>query len=141
MLGRFKYGLLAKYPHMKPGDVAIWERFIKANEGFFDTVDYDVLVGSGAAFDTALNIQGRPDVGALYRKKIDVVGYKPGEIWLVEVKPDAQFSALGQVGAYDDLYREERKPTERVIAALLTDNVRPDIQNIAGKWGIELLTA
>lgn len=141
MTGRFPYQILAKYPHMKPGDIAIWERFINANPGFFDTVDYDVLIGSGAPFDTSLNNLEGQSVGALYRKKIDVVGYRSGEIWLVEVKPDAQFAALGQIGAYDDLYREERKPTDRVVAALLTNNVLPDIQNIAQKWGVILLTA
>lgn len=141
MQGRFEYKLLAKYPHMKPGDVAIWERFIQANPGFFDSVDYDVLIGQGAQFDTTLNTLEGQDVGALYRKKIDVVGYRPGEIWLVEVKPSAQFSALGQIGAYDDLYREEYKPSERAVAALLTDTIGPDVANIAQKWGIILLTA
>lgn len=126
---------------MKPGDVAIWERFIQANPGFFDTVDYDINIGEGASFDTTLNSSGGSDVGALYRKKIDVVGYRSGEIWLVEVKPSAGFAALGQVGAYDDLYRDEKKPTERVVAALLTDVVGPDVANIAQKWGVILLTA
>ena len=141
MTGRFKYEILFKYPHMKPGDIAIWERFIKANPGFFDTVDYDVLIGSGAAFDTTLNSTEGTSAAALYRKKIDVVGYRSGEIWLVEVKPSAQFAALGQIGAYDDLYREEKKPSDRVVAALLTDIVGPDVANIAEKWGVILLTA
>ena len=141
MQGRFKYEKLVKYPHMKPGDIAIWERFVAANPNFFDTVDYDVMIGQGASFDTTLiNTEGS-DVGALYRKKIDVVGYRAGEIWLVEVKPSAQFSALGQIGAYDDLYREEKKPSDKVVACLLTDVVGPDVANIAAKWGVILLTA
>ena len=47
MQGRFKYGKLSKYPHMKPEDVAIWERFLLDYPEYFDTVDYDVSVGVG----------------------------------------------------------------------------------------------
>lgn len=141
MPGRFKYELLAKYPHMKPADVEIWQRFIKANADFFDTVDYDVLVGEGAPFDTTLNNLEGQDVGALYLKKIDVVGYKGGDTWLVEVKPNAQLTALGQVAAYDELYKQEFKPTGKIINAVLTDQINPDILNVAGKWDIVILKA
>ncbi len=45
MEGRFPFKILAKYPHMKPEDIAVWERFINKNPGYFDTVDYDVHLG------------------------------------------------------------------------------------------------
>lgn len=141
MTGRFEYKLLAKYPHMKPGDVAIWERFIKANPGYFETVDYDVNVGEGAPFDTTLNNLAGADVGALYLKKIDVVGYNKNGITLIEVKPSAGLTALGQVNGYYELYLEHIKPTEKVSLAVLTDVETPDIKNVAKKWDTELLIA
>ncbi len=140
-MGRFEYKLLAKYPHMKPADVVIWERFIKANPNAFVTVDYDVNVGEGAPFDTTLsNLEGQ-DVGALYLKKIDVVAYSKNEITLIEVKPAATLQALGQVNAYYELYCKTFKPTDNVKLAVLTDILTPDILYIAKKWGTKILVA
>ena len=139
--GRFKFELLAKYPHMKPGDVAIWERFIKANPDYFTSVDYDVNVGEGAAFDTALNNLEGQSVAALYYKKIDVVGYKDNKITLIEVKPAAGLTALGQINSYYELYIDKFKPASQPEIAVLTDQITPDIQNVAAKWNTLILTA
>lgn len=141
MRGRFPYGTLAKYPHMKPGDVEIWERFLDANPEYFDSVDYDLLVGEGADFDTDLGLPSGGNAQALYKKKVDVVGYRTGEIWLIEIRPRASPLALGQVAVYDELYRDEHKGPDRVVNAVLTDTIMPDVENIAKKWDIILLVA
>lgn len=126
---------------MRPRDVEIWERFITKNPDFFQSVDYDVLVGKGAPFRTTLdNLEGQ-DVGAIYNLKIDVVGYKPGEIWVVEIGPNKGVPGVSMVSAYDEHYREKFKPTDKVIAALLTDRLTPDMVFLGKKWEVELLTA
>lgn len=141
MTGRFKYEILVKYPHMGPRDVQIWERFIEANPDFFQSVDYDVLVGKGAPFDTTLkNLEGQ-DVGAIYNLKIDVVGYRENEIWVVEIGPNKGVNGVAMVSAYDEHYRAKYKPQAKVIAALLTDRLTPDMQFLAKKWEVELITA
>jgi len=57
--GRFPYKHLAKYPHLKPEDIQVWEEFIAQNPKHFLTCDYDVCVGDGAPQDPNLpeNIQ------------------------------------------------------------------------------------
>lgn len=106
MIGRFKYKKLAKYPHMKPYDVAIWERFIDGNLDFFDSVDYDVCIGKGADFlpDDYSTADGREN--RLYQKKIDVVGYKGEEVWIIELKPSAGMHSLGQILTYKHLSKD-----------------------------------
>lgn len=141
MTGRFKYEILVKYPHMRPRDVEIWERFVTKNPDFFTSVDYDVLVGDGAPFPTTLNNLDGQDVGAIYKLKIDVVGYKNGETWVIEVGPNKEVGGVAKVAAYDEFYREKYKTTDKVIAALLTDRVTPDMQALADKWELRILTA
>ncbi len=127
-LGRFAFKKLAKYPHMKPADVEIWEQFIRDNRHFFDRVDYDFPVGSGADFlptgeDTP---EGREN--KLYQRKIDVVGYRDGQVWLVEVKPMADTEALGQILTYQKLYLKSKNasqsPTMMVLAGKITNEMK-----------------
>lgn len=104
MPGRFEYKTLAKYPHMKPEDVAVWERFITKNPAFFERVDYDVVVGAGAPqnADHSENIQKMGTI--LTQKKIDVVGYNGELASIVEVGPIADMRKLGQILTYATLF-------------------------------------
>ena len=119
--GRFRFGKLAKYPHMKPADVEVWERFLETNSNAFERVDYDFHVGAGADFlpsgeETPDGRQNR-----LYQRKIDVVGYRGNEITLIEVKPLADMAALGQIQTYGELYAKgsfsQFEPILVVVAA------------------------
>lgn len=137
----FQFRLLPKYPHMKPADVAIWERFINKNPGAYDQVYYDVAVGSAPDFDTVVGETPQSDDVKLYLKKIDVVGIKDGNVDIIELKPDAGASALGQVKAYVALYKRDIAESPEPRAVLLTDRIKPDMQMLADEMGVTLLTA
>ena len=128
--GRFKFEKLAKYPHMKPADIEIWERFIAANPKFFDTVNYDFHVGKGADFlpDDESTAEGREN--RLYRKKIDVVGYFNDNVWIIEVKPEADMLALGQVLTYKKIYIEERGPDLTLTLAVVCGNIAKEMEAV-----------
>lgn len=115
--GRFVFAKLSKYPHMKPADVEIWERFLTAHREDFDRVDYDFHVGEGADFlptndDTPDGRENR-----LYQRKIDVVAYRGNAVTLIEVKPLADTAALGQIQTYGGLYalRDDADPTPTLM--------------------------
>lgn len=141
MADLYKYEKMDFYPHMKPNDRAIWERFIEKNPEAFDKVQYDVLVGSVPAFDTTVNPSTGGNVADLYRKKIDVVGYKGAQISIIELKPEAQISSIGQLLGYVELYKKEYKPALEPFAILLTDRIMLDMQELTAKYGIKLITA
>lgn len=138
ILGRFRFGKLAKYPHMKPADVAIWERFVGANWDFFDRVDYDLCVGEGADFlptdeDTPDGRQNR-----LYKRKIDVVGYKGNAVTLIEVKPLADTEALGQIITYGDLYAKEKDALPAVTLMVLAEKIMAEMKDIYTRKNVEV---
>src|SRR5690349_2056741 len=103
MLDVFKYEKRYKYPHMKPADVAIWERFIEKNPDAYDTVQYDFNVGDAPPFNPLINGEEDLNQDALYRLKIDVVGKKGNIIDIIELKPKAGPSTIGQVKGYRTL--------------------------------------
>lgn len=137
--GRFKYEKLPKYPHMKPEDVAVWERCLTKHSELFDTVDYDVCVGKGADFlpsgeDTPDGRENR-----LYQKKIDVVGYRDDSIYLTEIKPIANMRGLGQVIVYHKLYTDGREDLWRIKKVIICGEVENEMLEIFEQHDIIVL--
>ena len=129
-VGRFVFKKIAKYPHMKPADVAIWERFMTNHENFFDRVDYDFHVGEGADFlptneDTPDGRENR-----LYQKKIDVIGYKNNDVRLIEVKPIAGMSALGQILTYRELYLQSKGAHKSPNMMVICEKIMAEMKDV-----------
>ena len=137
----FTYGLRYKYPHMKPADVKIWESFIKNNPDAYDTVIYDLCVGSPPSFDSKFDAVSTANAVDLYKKKIDVVGFKGNTVDIIELKPNAGAGALGQVLGYVILYKRDISdaPTPRPV--LITDSITLDMEELALKLGVRLIVA
>ena len=119
------------YPHMMPADVEIWERFIAAHKEAYDWVEYDVKVGSVPDF-----VKDHPEESArkqapLYERKIDVVGHLGKEIDIIELKPRAGMSTIGQVKGYVALYRRDIEPSAKLNALIITDELMPDMGDLA----------
>lgn len=117
---------LSKYPHMLPADVALWERWLDRHGDFFSAVEYDVHVGGAIERLPVWSDQLVEMASTLAAKRIDVVGHRPGEVWIIEVKPEAGTSAIGQLVSYRILYIEKFKPATEPVCCLVTDNLVPD---------------
>ena len=135
----YPYGKLSKYPHMKPADVLLWERFIEKYPNAYDTCEYDVWIGTPPPFDTTVNLETGGDVEGLYRLKIDVVAHTGGRIDVIELKPRARLSSLGQVKGYARLYARDLKPTGELRPVIITDTLFPDMPELCKIEGIELI--
>lgn len=127
---------LTRYPHMFPLDIAIWERFLEAHAADFDGFAYDVKVGTGTqpAGDVTANFARMQQ--ELSRYRIDVVGVRGNRIEILEVKPDASASALGQVITYLVLYVKEHNIDLPVIGGIVTDRERPDMKTLTAEMGL-----
>lgn len=130
MTGKYIYGLQSWYPHLKPNDVHLWEKFIRGNPDFFETVDYDVVVGDGVVVgDVETDVYAK-SFKKLTQKKIDVVGYRENQIWIVEVKPFAGSSALGQLLSYRLLFDESSLSGEIVEMMIVTNECKAEYRRI-----------
>src|SRR5574342_442583 len=95
--GDYESKKLHKYPHMFALDIAIWDRFLDRFGDEFLGVDYDVKVGSGTEPVEGLGEEYRRMQGILSKYRIDAVGYTRNTICIIEVKPNARTTALGQI--------------------------------------------
>lgn len=140
MRGPYKYEKRYKYPHMKPADVAIWERFIEKYPDEYDSVDYDVAVGTGKRHDSEPETQLVDGFELLTKKKIDVVGYKGQTVHIIEVKPNGGASALGQAKSYELLYKRDIDQVSPTRTRLITDTVGDDMPHLSDWMEVEVIS-
>ncbi len=133
---RVAYGKRPSYPHLKPADVAIWERYIDEHPDAFDWCEYDIAVGDGADFNTVVSPDTGGDCMKLYKWKIDVVAGKGEAVFVIEIKPDAGLSALGQVINYAILYEEEIEKPGLSQPVLITNRLRPDMPRLCAHHNV-----
>lgn len=124
---------------MKPADVHIWEKFVRAYPESFSSVDYDVAVGPAPAWLDVENDERAAKESKLYRRKVDVVGYHPDFIALIEVKPFAESKALGQALSYDKLYRDDHPQSRRVVPWVVTNSAQNGYEAIFERLGVHLV--
>lgn len=132
---RFKFEKLAKYPHMKPKDVRVWEKFIEQMPGFFEHVDYDFHVGRGLEHLDETDPENR-----LYQKKIDVVGYNGDNVTLVEVKPIADMRGLGQILVYANLYAKQTPAGAAAQKMVIARTIERETEEAYEEAGIVVMT-
>lgn len=116
-----------KYPHMLPNETDLWDRFLKVTDIKFQGFDYDVHVGDLVEAPAATPEYLTPMLEAVYRKRIDAVGYCEDCIWLFEVKNRAGLSAMGQVLAYKALFERDFKPSLPVKLGVVCEAKATDV--------------
>lgn len=135
---KFVYGTRSWYPHLKPADIAIWEEFIKQNPTAYEWAIYDQAVGTIPNF-----VKEHPDAAMqkeakLYQWKIDIVAFVNDKVHVIEIKPNAGLSALGQILGYTNLFKETFPKIKNVSPLIITDFLRPDMSKLAADMGIEI---
>lgn len=126
------------YPHMMPAEVPIWERFLNLHGEYYDAFDYDIHVGKGVGRIPGYSEEQQRQADAVSRKRIDAVGKRGPEVWILEVKPYAGLSAIGQVEGYEILWNLEFPFLRATHKAIVTDRLESDIQTIAEAKGIRV---
>jgi len=136
MEGKFPYTKLIKYPHLRPEEVRIWEAFIDKYPDFFDSVDYDIHVGTAREYPEVPMEEVKRGLEELSRKRIDVVGYKNKHVFIGEIKPSASLNAIGQLLGELELWKKEHPKLKKVSAFLVTDQVVPDMPELTKRFKI-----
>ena len=108
-----------KYPHMFALDIAVWERFLDKLGDQYIGFYYDITCGKPTTAGDHLPDEYKRDAEILSRLRIDVVGKKVEEIHIIEVKPKANASAIGQLLTYKECYITDYKPSKPVAMLLV----------------------
>jgi len=138
---KIPYEKLLRYPHLRPADKEIWDRFIDDNPKFFREVIYDARVGEGREYAEYPMPQVKSAMEYLSKKRIDVVGFRDDLIYVIEIEPKASLEAIGQALSLAELFRDVAPIDKTVIPAIITDEILPDIKELCSRMGVELLLA
>ena len=126
MTGKYKFEILHKYPHLLGEDIPIWTSFITHYPEFFETVDYDVKVGTGVNAEVIDDKKYRSYFEELTKKRIDVIGFNNDFVTIVEVKKRVTLGTLGQILGYKYLYKIQNPDLKEVKTLILCSSVDKD---------------
>lgn len=131
--------LTGNYPHMARRDAPIWERFLQSQGARFTGVAYDVALGG--VVPEGADEKDETVIGWRYSTavKIDAVLFSPSEAWIVEVKPNASLSAIGQVLGYMLLAELDQFTSLALIPTIITDNLSADVRYVADQLNIQVI--
>ena len=139
MIDVFKYEKGNWYPHMSAADRLIWERFIDKYPDAYQQVQYDFHVGEAPPFNTLMDDGTDTNQDKLYRLRIDVVATNGTDIDIIEIKPKAGPSSLGQLKSYANLYSRDEEPAGKVSMLLITDQEMPNMDYLCKQENIKLI--
>lgn len=118
-----------KYPNMFPLDVAVWERFLDKLGDQYIGFHYDITCGKPTTVGDALPDEYKRDAEILSRLRIDVVGEKANGVDIIEVKPKANMSAIGQLLTYKECYTADFAPSKPVAMLLVCGQIDQNFES------------
>lgn len=136
MAGKFNYERLHKYPHLLGDDKRIWDRFVILHPTRFDTVDYDIHVGSGEKSLPETDKKFTDQWRNLTKKRIDVIGWKMDQPTIVEVKGRVGLDTLGQVLGYRFLFKKDHPDISGISLLVVCGSCGLDDQEVLTHYGI-----
>jgi len=131
---------LRKYPHLEPYDTAIWNAWLDTDPWPNALVAYDVHVGTVASVPDGTPENYRRMVEHLSTLRIDVVVLLHRATLVIEIKPSASLSAIGQALGYSLLFRDQFPYRPRPVPTILTDLSKPDTAWLCNILNVQLLT-
>lgn len=134
-----KPDIMPHYPHFLTEDTEVWSKFLKTDGERLKRVWYDVRVGLSVLEGTEASETERRIAAGLTRKRIDVVASVGGGYWVIEVKPYANYVALGQALTYARLLGSEYKLDGEVIPVIVCDEYDVDMVDGFDQYGILVL--
>ncbi len=139
MPGKFNYEVRHKYPHLIGEDTEVWNRFILKFPYKFDTVDYDVHVGSGTDPNFIKGDKTGEYWAMLTKKRIDVVAFKNNFITIIEIKKRTSLFTLGQILGYKFLYLREHPEVRVASTLIICATIYQDDIDVLNHYGINFV--
>lgn len=131
--------LLGWYPHMARRDAAIWERYLKLEATSWQGFAYDVAVGGMLVDDPLATPQELAGWRFSTAQRIDVVGNRGREHWIIEVRAQARIGAVGAVMGYTLLAQREPWTELPLVPAVITDNMSADVRWVAEQFSVQVI--
>ena len=124
---------------MLPPDVPLWHLFLDRYASDFEKFFYNVRVGG----PDISKIKGDLALAKMWyastAKRIDAIGEKKDEIWIIEVAASPYLRAVGQCLSYLFLWNEDPKIDKTAKMVLLCYFIDSDLERILKHYNVEII--
>ena len=124
---------------MLPPDVPLWHLFLDRYASNFERFFYNVRVGGPDMTNVDASEAMKRMWYASTAKRIDAIGEKKNEIWIIEVASSPYLRAVGQMLTYRFLWDLDPKINKPVKDVLLCYFIDSDLEKVLKHNGVEVL--
>jgi len=139
----FGESLKPYYPGLLPAEANVWRAWLRSHEGEFDAFRYNVHVGPGVTIPREILTRGDALEAAYaeqYRKatqfKIDVIGLRGNDWWIIEVEDRVNPTAIGQLQTYQVLLPQTVQGVGPTELAVVARTAQPGMLDVADEAGV-----
>ena len=125
---------------MLPADVPLWHRFLDRYASNFERFFYNVRVGGPDMTNVVADEAMKKMWYASTAKRIDAIGEKENELWIIEVASSPYLRAIGQMLTYRFLWNLDPKINKPVKDVLLCYYLDSDLEKVLKHHKVEVLT-
>lgn len=130
----------AGYPlQLSDNDLALWIRFRELYATDFLHFYFDVKVGEATMFIEGLEEDMLRVVDQVSRRRIDVVGEKDNEYWIMELRENAGPGAIGSVLTYLTLWNDDPPDNKLATPVIITNYTDKNLVHVCSKLNIIIL--
>ena len=126
-------------PHMSSQDIPLWDRFQEKHGSTFSGFYFDVALGTPSDVPDGTPENLTKMWVRITSKRIDAVGVKPDEYWIIEARPEAAAGALGTILTYRSLWLKDPPDKLPIRGVIISDVFDPDIIDQAKFHDITLI--
>lgn len=127
-----------RYTHLLQPDRDLFALYLSSLDDPYAHIDFDVRVGLGADPGDNFPDYIRHMAIHLSQRRIDAVGFTGNRIDIIEITTKAGLTALGQLHAYPQLYRQTFFPSLPLVPVLVTHGFQPDVQPLFESAGFRI---
>lgn len=131
--------VMPSYPHMLAEDTEVWTKFLQSAFRGVKEVWYDVHVGKSVPLPIGTSDLEQRIARGLTRKRIDVVAAVGDVLWVVEVKPYANMTALGQILTYTRLFIQDYAFSGEAKPVIVCDEIDEDLTEEFADLGVMVI--
>jgi len=124
---------------MLPPDVPLWRAYLDKAAGQFLRFYYNVRVGGPDISKIKADLALAKMWYASTAKRIDAIGERENEIWIIEVAASPYLRAVGQCLSYKFLWEEDPKIDKPAKMILLCPFIDSDLERILKHYGVMII--
>jgi len=124
---------------MLPPDVPLWHLFLDRYASNFERFFYNVRVGGPDISKITGDLALAKMWYASTAKRIDAIGEKKGELWIIEVAASPYLRAVGQCLSYKFLWELDPKIDKPAKMILLCPFIDSDLERILKHYGVMII--